>query len=213
MTRGLERVAAKRRGEGFIAQRKPLTRLATLATLSLKGRGYSSAWRPLRNHSVLHTFPTMSRAFTKEPDEGEAVEDLPDRPVSQHPNLVTAQGLAQIEDSLARAQQELTRAQGANDRGALAHARRDLHYWTARRSTAQLMPAPEGVEKVQFGSTVTIERGDGRKQTWRIVGEDEAEPSRGTLSYVSPVARALMGKSVGDVVQAGSGDAEIVEIR
>jgi transcription elongation GreA/GreB family factor len=155
----------------------------------------------------------MSRAFTKEPDEGEALEDLPDRPISEHPNLVTAQGLAQIEDALARAHQELTRAQAASDRGAIAHAGRDLRYWTARRSTAQLMPAPENIGTVQFGSTVTIERDDGRRQTWRIVGEDEAEPARGTLAYVSPVARALMNKQVGDVVQAGAGEAEIVEIR
>jgi len=155
----------------------------------------------------------MSRAFTKEPDEGEAVEDLPDRPISELPNLVTTQGLAQIEEAMTHAQEELSRAQGANDRTALAHAGRDLRYWTARRSTAQVMPAPEGTDTVQFGSTVTIERDDGRRQTWRIVGEDEAEPSQGTLSYASPVARALMNKSVGDVVQAGSGEAEIVEIR
>ena len=113
----------------------------------------------------------MSRAFTKEPDEGEAVEDLPDRPISAHPNLVTAQGLAQIEDAMALAQEELSRAQGTKDRGALAHAGRDLRYWTARRSTVQLMPAPEGTDKVQFGSTVTIARDDGRRHTWRIVGE------------------------------------------
>jgi len=155
----------------------------------------------------------MSRAFTKEPDEGEAVEDLPDRPISEHPNLVTPEGLAQIEDAMMRAQEELSRAQGANDRGALAHAGRDLRYWTARRSTAQVMASPEGTDKVQFGSTVTIQRDDGRRQTWRIVGEDEAEPNEGTLAYASPVARALMGKSVGDVVQAGSGEAEITEIR
>ena len=155
----------------------------------------------------------MSRAFTKEPDEGEALEDLPDRPISEHPNLVTPEGLAQIEDAMARAQDELTRGQAANDRGAIAHAGRDLRYWTARRSTAQQMPVPEGTKKVQFGSTVTIERDDGRRQTWRIVGEDEAEPNEGTLSYASPVARALMGKSVGDVVPAGTGEAEIVEIR
>jgi transcription elongation GreA/GreB family factor len=154
----------------------------------------------------------MSRAFTKEPDEGEAVEDLPDRPLSPHPNLVTAQGLAQIEAALAVAHEAHTRAQGSGDHTALAHAARDIRYWTARRSTAQVMPQPEGSEKVKFGSTVTIEREDGRRQTWRIVGEDEAEPNEGTLSYVSPVARALMGKSAGDVVQAGSGEAEIVEI-
>ena len=154
----------------------------------------------------------MSRAFTKEPDEGEAVEDLPDRPLSPHPNLVTAQGLAQIEAAMVRAQDELTRAQASGDRTALAHAGRDLRYWTARRSTAQPMAAPEQTGKVQFGSTVTIERDDGRRQTWRIVGEDEADPAQGTLSYVAPVARALLGKRVGDVVRAGNSDAEIVAI-
>src|SRR6476620_2403470 len=113
---------------------------------------------PLRNHSVPHTFSFMSRAFTKEPDEGEALEDLPDRPISDHPNLVTAQGLAQIEDALTRLHDEHARAQGASDRAALARLGRDLRYWTARRSTAQLMPAPENTATVQFGSTVMIER-------------------------------------------------------
>ncbi|MGI8723922.1 MAG: transcription elongation factor GreA [Methyloceanibacter sp.] len=155
----------------------------------------------------------MSRAFVKEPDGGDAFEDLPDRPISEHANLVTPQGLAQMEDTLERLHEEHGKAQVAADRAALANAARDLRYWTARRSTAQLMPAPEQTEKVQFGSTVTIERGDGRRQTWRIVGEDEAEPNEGTLSYVSPVARALMNKSVGDVVQAGPGEAEILAIR
>lgn len=155
----------------------------------------------------------MSRAFVKEPDGGEAFEDLPDRPVSEHPNLVTAEGLAQIEATLARLHEEHGKAQLAADRAALANAARDLRYWMVRRSTAQLMPAPDQHDKVQFGSTVTIERDDGRKQTWRIVGEDEAEPNEGTLSYVSPVARALMNKQVGDVVQAGAGEAEIVEIQ
>jgi transcription elongation GreA/GreB family factor len=154
----------------------------------------------------------MSRAFVKEPDGGEAFEELPDRPISQHPNLVTPQGLAQIEAALARLHEEHAAAQRAADRAALAHVGRELRYWTARRSNAQLMPAPEGAGTVQFGSTVTIERDDGRRHTYRIVGEDEVEPAQGTLSYVSPVARALMNRSVGDVVQAGSGEAEVVEI-
>jgi transcription elongation GreA/GreB family factor len=64
---------------------------------------------------------------------------------------------------------------------------------------------------VHFGSTVTIER-DGRRQTFRIVGEDEADPAQGTLSYVSPLARALTGKGVGDVVHVGNSDAEILAI-
>jgi transcription elongation GreA/GreB family factor len=155
----------------------------------------------------------MSRAFVKEPDGGEVFEELPDRPISKHPNLVTPQGFAQIEETVARLHEEHATAQRAVDRAALAHAGRELRYWTSRRSTAQPMPAPENADEVQFGSTVTIARDDGRRQTWRIVGEDEAEPAHGTLSYMSPVARALMGKSVGDVVQAGSGEAEIVEVR
>ena len=152
----------------------------------------------------------MSRAFVKEPDGAEA-QELPDRPISQHPNLVTPQGLARIEDTLTRLHEQHRQATG--DRAALARIGRDLRYWTARRSTAQLMPAPEDNGKVQFGSTVTIVRDDGRRQTFRIVGEDEAEQAQGTLSYVSPVARALMNRAVGEVVTAGSGEAEIVEIR
>ena len=155
----------------------------------------------------------MSRAFVKEPDGAEAFEELPDRPISEHPNLVTPQGLAQIEDNLTRLHEQHAQAQSAGDRAALASVGRDLRYWTARRSTAQVMPAPEDTEKVQFGSTVTIVRDDGRRQTFRIVGEDEAEPAQGTLSYASPVARGLLNKAVGDVITAGSGEAEIVEIR
>ena len=155
----------------------------------------------------------MSRAFVKEPDGGEAFEDLPDRPISEHPNLVTPQGLAQIEETLTRLHEQHAQAQASGDRAALAGVGRELRYWTARRSTAQPMPAPEQTDKVQFGSTVTIVRDDGRRQTFRIVGEDEAEPAEGTLSYVSPVARALLNKAVGDVIQAGSGEAEIVEIQ
>jgi transcription elongation GreA/GreB family factor len=154
----------------------------------------------------------MSRAFVKEPDGGEAFEDLPDRPISPHPNLVTPQGLARIEETLARLHEEHGRAQREGNRAALASAGRELRYWTARRSSAQAVPPPDQTETVQFGSTVTILRDDGRRQTFRIVGEDEAEPAEGTLSHASPVARALMNKSVGDVVQAGSGEAEIVAI-
>lgn len=65
---------------------------------------------------------------------------------------------------------------------------------------------------VRFGASVTIAREDGRRQTFRIVGEDEAAPQDGKISYVSPLARALVGKSVGDVVKEGGRDAEIVEI-
>ena len=153
----------------------------------------------------------MSKAFTKEPETGDVYDDLPDRPVSPH-NLVTPKGLEMIEAELARLHLEHAAAQDANDRALLAKTNRDLRYWTSRRATAQVMEPPEDAKEVHFGSTVTILREDGRRQTYRIVGEDEADPSAGTLSYVSPVAQALMGKQVGDVAEAGAAEAEIVEI-
>jgi transcription elongation GreA/GreB family factor len=154
----------------------------------------------------------MSRAFVKEDNE-ETFDDLPERPVSPHPNYVTAEGLAQIEAELARLGHEHAEAMVAKDRGALARTARDLRYWNARRATAQVLTAPTDHSEVRFGSTVTLGRADGRKQTYRIVGEDEAEPTKGTLSHVSPLARALMGKQAGDVVPLGRDEAEIVAIK
>lgn len=154
----------------------------------------------------------MSSAFVKESEGGEAFEDLPDRPISPHPNFVTPEGLALIEATLARLHEEHAAAQAANDRAALARTTRDLRYWTSRRATAQVVKAPSDAREVHFGSTVTIERDDGRRQTFRLVGEDEADPAKGTLSYVSPLARALTGKQVGDLVHVGPSDARITAI-
>jgi transcription elongation GreA/GreB family factor len=154
----------------------------------------------------------MSRAFVKEQD-AEAIEDLPERPVSEHPNYVTARGLALIEAELARLRAEHHAAQASEDRAALARTTRDLRYWTSRRATAEVIPPPDDATVVHFGSTVTLARDDGRTQTFRIVGEDEADPAAGALSHVAPLARALFGKKAGDVVQAGQSEAEIVAIR
>jgi transcription elongation GreA/GreB family factor len=153
----------------------------------------------------------MSRAFVKE-DVAEEAEHLPDRPVSEHPNYVTEAGLAQIESELARSNRGHAAAIAAADRQAQGRAARDLRYWTARRASAQLIPPPEDCREVRFGCTVTLQRDDGRRQIFRIVGEDEADPAEGRLSYVSPLARALVGKTVGDVVQAGPHAAEILDI-
>jgi transcription elongation GreA/GreB family factor len=75
------------------------------------------------------------------------------------------------------------------------------------------MPAPEANDIVSFGSTVTFTREDGRVQSYRIVGEDEADPKTGSISYVSPVARALNGKAVGDIVTVGEQELEITAIQ
>lgn len=157
----------------------------------------------------------MSRAFVKETDD--APPELPDRQVSTHPNFVTERGLALIEAEVAKQRAALAEAQAAEDRTAIASASRELRYWDQRRLTAELQKQPLDSKIVHFGSRVTIEREDAsgkstRKQTYTIVGEDEADPKKGTLSYVSPLALALLGKEVGDVVKVGEGEAEIVKI-
>jgi len=150
----------------------------------------------------------MSRAFVKENDD--AVEDLPERPISTALNFVTAEGLAAIEAEIVRLNDALALA--GEDRTARASLGRDLRYWTARRGSAQIVPPPSDCDIVRFGCTVTIVRDDGRRQSFRIVGEDEADPEHGTLSHVSPLARAVLGKEVGDEVRVGDSTVEIVEI-
>ena len=158
----------------------------------------------------------MSVAFTREEDYEAQAANLPDRPISPHPNLVTRDGLKAIDDALAEARAAYTDAQTAGgvsaDRTAMARATRDLRYWSSRRASAQLTEPAETPGQVQFGRTVHIERDDGRKQGFRIVGEDEADPSAGKISYVSPLAQALLGKSEGDVVQAAGSEVEILRV-
>src|SRR5437764_8511773 len=153
----------------------------------------------------------MSGAFVKEVEP--EIDHLPDRPVSVHPNLVTAEGLAAIERALSRFEAANKAAIANNDRTAIAATQRELRYWNARRSTAKVIEPAANKGKVQFGATVTVRRDDGRAQTFRIVGEDEAEPARGTISYVSPLARAVLGGKVGDVVEVPGGEATITEIK
>lgn len=150
----------------------------------------------------------MSRAFVKEQDD--IPEELPERPVSSAPNVVTPRGLRLIDEEITAGRRVLAQAQQAQDKPSIARASRDLRYWTLRRSTAQVMEPPSQVEAVGFGTRVTIVRDDGRRQVFSIVGEDEAEPSKGLIGYTSPLARALMGKVVGDVAEIPGGEAEIV---
>ena len=89
---------------------------------------------------------------------------------------------------------------------------RDARYLAARVRTAQVVAEPTSADTVAFGSTVVFKRDDGRVQKYRIVGEDEADPKAGSISFVSPVARSLMGKAVGDVGGASGQELEIMAI-
>lgn len=153
----------------------------------------------------------MSRAFVREPEGGEAFEELPERTLSPH-HLVTPSGLALMEAEIERLERRLEEAKASDDKAEMTRLWRDLRYWSAKRVTAEVVPPPTDTTHVRFGARVTIEREDGRQQTYRIVGEDEADPAKGTISYVSPLAQALMGKEIGDVIPLGSSQAEIIAI-
>jgi transcription elongation GreA/GreB family factor len=158
----------------------------------------------------------VSVAFTREEDLEAAAAHLPDRPISPHPNLVTAKGRADLDAALAAARSAYAAARASGgvqaDRTAMARAARDLRYYAARRASAQLVEAKAGTGTVAFGSSVTFDREDGRRQTFRIVGEDEADAAQGSVSYVSPLARALLGKSVGDMAVVAGAEVQVVAV-
>jgi transcription elongation GreA/GreB family factor len=159
----------------------------------------------------------LSVAFTKEDSAETASETLlPDRVISPDPNLVTEAGLKALEAQLQQAREAYDTASTIEDvnerRRQAANPLRDARYFAARVRTAQVVPAPASVDVVAFGSTVTFARTDGRVQTYRIVGEDEADPKTGSISFTSPVARLLIGKAAGDVVGAGDQELEIISI-
>ena len=158
----------------------------------------------------------MSVAFTKESDAEAVAADLPDRPIPAHVNLVTVAGLAQIDVAVADARAAWNAARSGDaigaDRSAMARATRDLRYWSARRASAQLVAPRPADGSVRFGTIVTFERADGRRQTYGIVGDDEADPATGSVSHVSPLAVAMTGKTVGDVVRLAGHDVEITAI-
>ncbi|MFZ0600531.1 MAG: transcription elongation factor GreA [Roseiarcus sp.] len=159
----------------------------------------------------------MSVAFTREESAETAAEvELPDRPVSPHANLVTASGLEALANAMAEYRAAYNAAHRIEDvierRRAVALASREMRYFADRLRTAQLIPPPIAFDAVAFGHRVTFRRDDGRRQAFRIVGEDEADPRNGSISYVSPVARALIGKAADDVVLVGDHEIQILSI-
>jgi transcription elongation GreA/GreB family factor len=135
----------------------------------------------------------MSRAFVKE-DDGSRPEVLPEIPVSNAPNLVTARGLRLIADKIAELEAAL---EAGPDDEHVARLKRDLRYWNLRHATARLTTPDPADETVQFGSRVTYRSEDGETRTIVLTGEDEADPTSGRIAYAAPVARALTGVPAG----------------
>lgn len=151
----------------------------------------------------------MSRAFVRETDD--APEEIPERAISPHPNFVTPRGLSRIEEQVRTLEAARGEARASGDKTRAARIERDLRYWTQRRATAQRIEPSTATDVVRFGMCVTLRDANGERR-YRIVGEDEADPAEGTISWTSPVARALLDREVGDEVALPNRRAEIVAI-
>jgi transcription elongation GreA/GreB family factor len=152
----------------------------------------------------------MNRAFVKESDHDGAA--LPERAISPHPNLVTVRGLAQLEARVRELEAERSAARTADDAAALASVARDLRYFQARRDSARLVKPTTQPGQVRFGVRALLRLPGGAERAFQLVGEDEADPKAGLISYVSPLAKALMGKGVGDQLPFGAHSAEILAL-
>jgi transcription elongation factor GreB len=162
----------------------------------------------------------MSRAFVKGDDSDLSGEELPERPISPFPNYVTSEGMAQLrqryEDLLN--QHATLKAAGEHfDKPRLTAIDRDLRYFSQRLESAILVdPRNEPQDEVHFGATVCAEDPQGQVHRFKIVGEDEGNVATGKVSWLSPLAKALMGARVGDTVKwrrpAGDLDLEITDI-
>lgn len=147
----------------------------------------------------------MSVAFRRESDEDHK-EPKFEVPIPPGPNLVTAAGLAQTQARVADLERLVAEE---SDEARREEAKRDLRYWHTRLSTAQVMPTPPA-EEAAFGSRVGFRLGD-EARTIDIVGDDEADPANGRIAFSAPLARALIGAGVGDLVDF-AGKSEAIEI-
>jgi transcription elongation factor GreB len=164
----------------------------------------------------------MSRAFVKESDDDLAAGELPERPLGTHPNYVTPAGLEQLQSRVRGLQERRERlnAEAADDpmgKQKLREVERDLRYFNAQLERAIVVdPTGQPPEEVHFGAVVRIVDEYGKAHRFSIVGDDEADVSAGKISWASPLAKAMMGSKVGDVVTwrrpAGDTEVEIAEI-
>ncbi|MCY1453742.1 Transcription elongation factor GreB [compost metagenome] len=126
-----------------------------------------------------------------------------ERHVSDEPNYVTATGLAQLQERVARLHaqhdEEVARGEQGNEQH-LAEIERDLRYFNQRLQTAQVVAPATSRERIQIGSWVTYVDGSGIERRVQLVGEDQADASGGLINWGSPLGRALLGAGPGDEV-------------
>jgi transcription elongation GreA/GreB family factor len=163
----------------------------------------------------------MSRAFLNEDKFEQAGDELVERPVSSHPNYVTPAGLRQLQQEALKLETQRSQLSAKKDDPFAvqrkAETERDLRYYAARLESAILVdPAGQPGDEVRFGAIVGLEDEHGDTHEYAIVGEDEADIARNKVSWVSPLARALIGHRIGETVKwrrpAGDLELEITAI-
>ncbi len=164
----------------------------------------------------------MSRAFVNEERfEQAGGEELVDRPISSHPNYITPTGaleLQTLEESLVAELGALkSSTEDTFSKDKIAEIERDLRYVRARLDSAILVdPKAQNHESVLFGATVEVQDSEGTQHVFHIVGEDEADASINKVSWVSPLAKSLIGQKIGDTVTwqrpVGNINLEILDI-
>jgi len=159
----------------------------------------------------------MSRAFVKEPDGDQVSDDQPEWPISEHTNFVTVYGLQQLQArrELRLKQQDVLNMDkdSMSSKVELAQIGRELRYLTARISTTKVVLIPQDKTIVKIGASVNIIDDESREYQFQIVGEDEADVKLGKISWVSPLASALLDRALAEEVlwKRPSGDL-VVEI-
>lgn len=161
----------------------------------------------------------MSRAFVKEPDGDDVPDDVPRLVQSPHPNLVTPRGYAALcaQRDAAVAARAAAPAEVLRDKRAVAVLDRKVAFLEERvRRAIVTEPPAEATDEVRFGATVRVAEPAGSERAFTIVGEDEADPAAGLISWVAPLAHAVLGAHEGDVVTwarpDGALEIEILEV-
>ena len=147
----------------------------------------------------------MSVAFRRDSDE-EHLEPRFELPIPPGPNYVTPAGLQAIAARVAEIEAAIL---SQTDEEQSKPLKRDLRYWRHRQSSAQLAPTPRpGI--VGIGSRVRFQL-RGSEQAITITGFDEADPGQGRVAFSAPLARALLGAQVGDLVDF-AGEEEAIAV-
>ena len=180
----------------------------------------------------------MSKAFTKESESSEAEDqDTADAGIPKGvKNYITPQGAeklkAELKDLLYTQRPALVQtvswAASNGDRSEngdyiygkrrLREIDRRIRFLTKRLEAAVIVdPAAHKTDQVLFGATVTVRNEDDDERTYQIVGIDEADPKAGRVSWISPLAKALLNAKRGDVVTLrspkGEEDLEITKVQ